>query len=261
MSAITILGFLLLLIMVIFGGKKGLISFFTLFLNFIILVISILLIIYGVPIYIVTFIFCFIIAAINLFVLNSYNVKTQAAFLGTLVTILILILMIYFSVEMGHLQGFATEQQDETYVYSMNIGINMVQFMVFTIVLAVIAAVIDLAITISSPMYELNETNPNLNQHQLFQSGMRVGREILATSANTIYLAFFGGQLTLFFWFFKLKYSFGHIINSKIFTQEFIAILLGGIAVAISIPITAWITAFMIKHVSQKKTLTNQQNK
>lgn len=51
---------------------------------------------------------------------------------------------------MGHLQGFATEQQDETYVYSMNIGINMVQFMVFTIVLAVIAAVIDLAITISS---------------------------------------------------------------------------------------------------------------
>ena len=90
---------------------------------------------------------------------------------------------------MGHLQGFATEQQDETYVYSMNIGINMVQFMVFTIVLAVIAAVIDLAITISS-MYELNETNPNLNQHQLFQSGMRVGREILATSANTIYLTF-----------------------------------------------------------------------
>ena len=35
---------------------------------------------------------------------------------------------------------------------------------------------------------------------ELFQSGMRVGREILATSANTIYLAYFG-QLTLFFWF------------------------------------------------------------
>ena len=253
MSAITILGFLLLLIMVIFGGKKGLISFFTLFLNFIILVISILLIIYGVSIYLVTFIFCFIIAAINLFVLNSYNVKTQAAFLGTLVTILILILMIYFSVEMGHLQGFATEQQDETYVYSMNIGIDMVQFMVFTIILAVIAAVIDLTITISSPIYELHQVNPTLTQYELFQSGMRVGREILATSANTIYLAFFGGQLALFIWFFKLKYSFGHIINSKIFAQEFISIILGGIAVAISIPITAWITAFLIKRPSRQR--------
>ena len=31
MSAITILGLLLLVLMIIFGGKKGLISFFTLF--------------------------------------------------------------------------------------------------------------------------------------------------------------------------------------------------------------------------------------
>ena len=82
----------------------------------------------------------------------------------------------------------------------MNIGIDMVQFSVFTVILAVIAAVIDLTITISSPMYELNETNPTLSRKALFQSGMRVV-EILATSANTIYLAYFGGQLTLFFWF------------------------------------------------------------
>lgn len=50
MSAITILGLLLLILMIIFGGKKGLISFATLFLNFIVLIISILMIIFGVPI-------------------------------------------------------------------------------------------------------------------------------------------------------------------------------------------------------------------
>ncbi|MEJ7488195.1 YibE/F family protein, partial [Staphylococcus pasteuri] len=88
-------------------------------------------------------IFCIVVAACNLFVLNGYDVKTQAAFIGTVITTLILILAIYISVNVGHLQGFATEQQDETYVYSMNIGIDMVQFMIFTIVLAVIAAVID----------------------------------------------------------------------------------------------------------------------
>lgn len=247
MSAITLLGLILFILMLIFGGKKGLISYLTLFLNFVILFISIILIIFGVPIYLVTLIFCIVIAACNLFVLNSYNTKTKAAFYATIVTTIILIAAIYLSVSIGHLQGFTTEQQDETYIFSMNIGIDMVKFMVFTIVLAVIAAVIDLAITISSPMYELSETNPNLTQKELFHSGMRVGREILATSANTIYLAYFGGQLTLFFWFFKLNYSFGHIINSKIFAQEFISIILGGIAVAISIPITAWLTAILIQ--------------
>lgn len=248
MNAIFLLALILFALMIIFGGKKGLVSYLTLFLNFIILIISIIFIIFGMPIYLVSFIFCIVIAACNLFILNSYNTKTKAAFIGTISTTILLIIGIYLSVNLGHLQGFATEQQDETYIFSMNIGIDMVQFSVFTIILAVIAVVIDLTITISSPMYELNATNPNLSRTALFQSGMRVGREILATSANTIYLAYFGGQLTLFFWFFQLHYSFGHIINSKIFAQEFISILLGGIAVAISIPITAWITAFLIKH-------------
>ncbi|WP_217971970.1 YibE/F family protein [Staphylococcus xylosus] len=260
MSAITILGLLLLVLMLIFGGKKGLISYMTLFLNFVILVIAIVIIIFGAPIYLVTLIFCIIIAACNLFMLNSYNTKTKAAFYATILTTVILILAIYFSVSIGDIQGFTTEEQDETYIFSMNIGIDMVKFMVFTIVLAVIAAVIDLAITISSPICELNETNPELTQKELFHSGMRVGREILATSANTIYLAYFGGQLTLFFWFFKLNYSFGHIINSKIFAQEFISILLGGIAVAISIPITAWLTAILIKRQKTSTTQNNQQS-
>ncbi|MCD8820842.1 YibE/F family protein [Staphylococcus gallinarum] len=247
MSVTTILGIILLILMLVFGGKKGLVSYLTLFLNFVILLLSIIVIMFGAPIYIVTLVFCIVIACCNLFVLNSYNTKTKAAFYATILTTVILIIGIYLSVAIGHLQGFATEQQDETYIFSMNIGIDMVKFMVFTIVLAVIAVVIDLAITISSPMYELNRANPTLSQSDLFHSGMRVGREILATSANTIYLAYFGGQLTLFFWFFKLNYSFGHIINSKIFVQEFISILLGGIAVAISIPITAWLSAILIK--------------
>ena len=80
MSAITLLGLILFILMSIFGGKKGLISYLTLFLNFVILFISIILIIFGVPIYLVTLIFCIVIAACNLFVLNSYNTKKKAAF-------------------------------------------------------------------------------------------------------------------------------------------------------------------------------------
>lgn len=113
MNAVFILALLLLFLMIIFGGKKGFISYLTLFLNFAILIISIVLIIFGVPIYVVTFFFCIIIGACNLFVLNSYNVKTQAAFISTIVTTILLITLIYLSVYFGHLQGFSTEQQDE----------------------------------------------------------------------------------------------------------------------------------------------------
>ena len=87
MSVITILGLLLFILMVIFGGKKGVISYLTLFLNFVILLITVVLIMLGAPIYLVTLIFCIVIAACNLFVLNSYNIKTRAAFYATILTL------------------------------------------------------------------------------------------------------------------------------------------------------------------------------
>ena len=115
--------------MVLLGGKRThFLSHFIL--NFIILIISIVFILFGMPIYLIAFTFCLVIAACNLFILNSYNIKTQAAFIGTIVTTVLLIIGVYLSVKFGHLQGFATEQQDETYIFSMNIDINMLQFSV-----------------------------------------------------------------------------------------------------------------------------------
>src|SRR5699024_517235 len=118
MSVITILGLLLFILMVIFGGKKGVISYLTLFLNFVILLITVVMIMLGAHIYLVTLIFCIMFAACNLFVLNSYNIKTREAFYATILTTLCLIIGIYLSVSIGHLQGFTTEEQDETYVFS-----------------------------------------------------------------------------------------------------------------------------------------------
>ncbi|MDO5375740.1 YibE/F family protein [Staphylococcus rostri] len=257
MNALLILTLILFVLMWLLGGKTGVVSFLTLFLNFIILFITVLFIVFGASIYVMSLIFSLLIAAVNLFLLNSFNIKTIAAFIASLATTLLMLGAIYCSVHFGHLQGFTPEEQDETYVFSLNIGIDMTQFMIFTVILAVIAAVIDLAITISSPVYELHVTNPTLTQRQLFVSGMRVGREILATSANTIYLAFLGGSLTLLFWFFNLDYSFGHLINAKLFTQEVVTIALGGIAIALCIPMTAFVTAWLLKHPTQLPFINN----
>ncbi|MGK9044839.1 YibE/F family protein [Mammaliicoccus vitulinus] len=252
-----LLALILLVLMILVGGKKGIRSYITLFLNLITLFIALLLIIYKAPIFIVLIIFCLLIACINLFYINEYNTKTIAAFFATILSTLILIGLIYFIVDISMLQGFTEEEQDETYIFSMNVGINYAQLMVFTIVLAVIAAVIDLTISISSPMYELYDAHPNISMNQLFKSGLTIGRDILSTTTNTIYFAYIGGQITLFFWFGKLNYTFGEIINAKIFAAEIITILLGGIAVSIAIPITSLITLRLImkqqQHIKEKE--------
>ena len=71
-----------------------------------------------------------------------------------------------------------------------------------------------------------------------------MGEDILGTSTNTLFFAFFGGYLALLIWFKDLSYSVGEIVNSKIFSAEMITIFCAGTGVALVIPITAWITAY-----------------
>ena len=73
-------------------------------------------ILFGTPIYLVSLVFALSFAC-NLFILNSYNIKTKAAFIATIITTILLIVGIYLSISIGHLQGFTTEQQDETYIF------------------------------------------------------------------------------------------------------------------------------------------------
>lgn len=67
MTTIFLLALLLFILMVLLGGKKGLISYLTLFLNFIILIISIVFILFGMPIYLIAFTFCLVIALLVTF--------------------------------------------------------------------------------------------------------------------------------------------------------------------------------------------------
>ncbi|MTW86844.1 hypothetical protein F3157_14410 [Virgibacillus dakarensis] len=75
---------------------------------------------------------------------------------------------------------------------------------------------------------------------------------MLGTDTNTLFFAFFGSYLGLLIWFKDLSYSFGEIVNSKVFSAEMINILCAGIGVAIIIPITAWITAYFLVKTRDK---------
>lgn len=67
---------------------------------------------------------------VNLFYSTALIQKTLAAFIASTVTTLLMIVAVYLSVHWGHLQGFTQEEQDETYIFSLNIGIDMEQFMI-----------------------------------------------------------------------------------------------------------------------------------
>lgn len=256
MSVLTWLAAILFFLIILVGGKKGARSFFAIFLNFGVLIFTIF--IMTVPQadpLILTLIASSVISCINLFYINEINSKTITAFISTIFTVVILLFFIFIVTENALIQGFGKEEVDELSVFSLYIGVDFVKIGASVIIMSTIGAITDTAIAISSPMREMFHHNPSMSRNELFAFGISIGKDILGTSTNTLFFAFFGGYLALLIWFKDLAYSFGEIVNSKIFSAEMITIFCAGIGVALIIPITSWINAYFLVKTREKNKI------
>lgn len=253
MTVQVVLAAILFFLMVLVGGKKGVRSFFTLFLNFgVLLFTMIIMSIPAVNPIILTIIACIAISCINLFYINGVNRITKTAFISSMITIVILLIFIVFVTKKAMIQGFGEEEIEEIGVFSLYIGVDFVKVGAAIIIMSAIGSITDIAISIASPMRELVHHHPSINRQELFTFGLKIGRDVLGTDTNTLFFAFFGSYLGLLIWFKDLSYSVGEIVNSKVFGAEMITILCAGIGVALIIPITAWITAYFLVKVDEK---------
>ncbi|MDD1501927.1 YibE/F family protein [Lysinibacillus sp. CNPSo 3705] len=247
MNVLVWLTAILFILMIVIGGKKGVRSFLSLFLNFGVLFITIFLMTSqkNSPI-LLTLIACTVISWISLFFINEMSSKTVTAFISTMITIVILLLFIVFVTEKSMIRGFGEESSEEISIFSLYIGVNFVQIGASVIIMSTIGAILDVAISIATSMHEILHHNPFISRKKLFTSGLSIGRDILGTDTNTLFFAFFGGYLSLFIWFKDLSYSIGEIINSKVFTTELIMIFCAGIGIALIIPITSSVNAYYL---------------
>ncbi len=247
MNVLVLLAGILFLLMTWIGGKKGVRSFIALFLNFGVIIVTLFFMnVPDINSVILTLIACVAISCINLFFINEVNPKTKTAFLATIITTVILVLFITLFTYQAMIQGFGEEETEEMGMFSFYIGIDFVKIAISVIIMSTIGAITDAAMAISSPMREMHYHHPTISRKELFHFGLSIGRDILGTSTNTLFFAFFGGYLALLIWFKDLSYYVGTIVNSKIFSSEMITICCAAIGVTAVIPVTAWITSYFL---------------
>ncbi|MDF2872581.1 MAG: hypothetical protein K0R05_4156 [Anaerocolumna sp.] len=256
MNVIIILAAILFILMKLIGKEKGSRSFLSLIINFSILFITILLIAHNLNAILVTILACILVSYFTLFYINGRSRKTVAAFLSVLLTLAGMFLLIYIMGSITRIQGFSEEEFEEISLYTLTIGIDFNKIAVSTIIMGLIGAIIDTAISISSSMNEIFLHNPAITRRNLFLSGLNISRDILGTTTNTLYFAFVGGFMALILWMKDLDYSFGTIMNSKVFCAEIISILCSGLGVTLIIPVTAGITAHILLSEKDSKSFS-----
>jgi uncharacterized membrane protein len=77
---------------------------------------------------------------------------------------------------------------------------------------------------------------------------MRIGRDHIASTVNTLVLAYAGAGLPLLILFNLSRAPLGHVLTTEIVAQEIVRTLVGSIGLVAAVPITTALSALVVGH-------------
>lgn len=249
---IFVLFFFILLIAL--GGKKGLGALlgllFTLGSIWFILIPCL---IRGIPAIAVTVGIVATAAAGSLIFLNGFSIKTLCAVLGCFIGVVAAGGIAALVGNITPINGFNMPEAENLLLYGADKGMKISGLLVCGLLISALGAVMDVALGITSSVWELHEQNPSLTAKKLFRSGMHIGRDAIGTMANTLILAFAGSSLNMLILIQTYDIPFIQLINTDYICIEIIQSIAGAMGILLTVPIVAFISAWLMareKHVS-----------
>ncbi|MSR90516.1 YibE/F family protein [Clostridiaceae bacterium WCA-383-APC-5B] len=199
-----------------------------------------------------TAIFIIIITTVVCMVLlNGVNSKTISASMGTILGVMISGLLAYISGYAVNVTGYNMNEAESLMLIGSNTNLKIKGLLVAGIFISSLGAVMDVAMSIASSVYELNSVNKNMSSKQLFRSGMNIGKDAMGTMANTLILAFTGSSLNLLLLIFSYGIPMMQLFNTDSIAIEIIQSVAGSIGIILTVPLVAFISSIFVKKLKK----------
>lgn len=183
----------------------------------------------------------------TLLLVSGKNKKTLAAILGTVSGVIIAGVIAYIFGNLAKLSGMTMEDAESLMYIAEDTGLKIKGLMFTGILVASLGAVMDVAMSIASSIFEINSVNEKANVRELFKSGMNIGKDLIGTMTNTLILAFVGGSLSIVILIYSSNMPYNKFINLDVLGIEVIQGLAGSIGIVLAVPITAIIGSYLCK--------------
>jgi uncharacterized membrane protein len=92
----------------------------------------------------------------------------------------------------------------------------------------------------------LRRANTALSTLQLYREATRVGRDHLASTVNTLFLAYAGASLPLLLFFSQGTRPIGRLVTGEVIAVEVVRMLVGSVGLVLSVPITTALAAAVL---------------
>ena len=180
-----------------------------------------------------------------LYFAHGFSARTSTALLGTLFGLGVTAAIASWATDAAALTG-ATDDAALT-LNTVAPSLNLSGLLLCGLLIAGLGVLNDVTITQSSAIWELAEIAPHSTARQLFTSGMRIGRDHIASTVYTIAFAYAGAALPILVLVSLYDRPLLDTLSTGEMAEEIIRILVGSIGLVLAIPVTTAIAVVVVK--------------
>lgn len=239
----AILG-LFAILMVAVGGKKGVKSLIGLvFSLFTIMAFLLPAIYHGASPIAMGCVTALVITVLNMVLLNGPSRKTAAAIVSTMSGVLAAVVLYLVFSSVMRLSGYNLDQAEELLAVHSATGLNVGEIMFVGVVISALGAVMDMCMSVATSLFEMARLHAGMDERQVVRSGLTIGRDMIGTMCMTLILAFAGTAIASLLVMVAFGAQLDTLLASDFVATELLQSLIGDMAVVLSVPITAVVSA------------------
>ena len=183
---------------------------------------------------------CSAAAVLTLLIISGNNKKTYTAIIGTIGGVIVAGIFAFIAGKILMLTGLGSEDAQMLAFIPQHRRIDYQGLLFAGIMIGALGAVMDVAMSISSAMWEIVSVSPHISKKQLMQSGMNIGRDIIGSMSNTLILAYVSTSIPVLLIFLLFSNGFTEIVNLELLASEVLRAVAGSIGLICTIPLTVY---------------------
>lgn len=189
----------------------------------------------------------------SIYLAHGFNSMSTVALMGTIGSLALTAVLATVFVQLAGITGLASEQAAFLQLGSVEVGLQ--GLVLAGIVIGALGALDDMTVTQASAVWELRAAAGPRSVAQLYRSGIRIGRDHVASTVNTLVLAYAGASMPLLLFFSLTAQPLGVVANGELVATEIVRTLVGSIGLVASVPLTTALAAWTASQATSPATL------
>jgi len=196
------------------------------------------------------------IAFVALFLAHGFSLATAAALLSSIASLALTALLAWIFVGMSKLTGLADESVG--FLSALGSDIDPQGLLLAGVVIGSLGVLDDVTVTQVSAVWELKQARPDIGSVDLYRRAVRIGRDHISSTVNTLFLAYAGASLPLLLLFQEAGQSISSIVTREIVAVEVVRALVGSIGLIASVPISTALAAAVLGSAATRPDVSTE---